>query len=110
MTTNLDNFGTGSLVGATLTASTTSSERKHVWSATLANTHTDNVEVQVWLQPSGTTLTTANRLTLETVPAGGKAHLVRGLANKVLDRSYVLTMTPGVDSVVQYDVSGISQT
>ena len=114
MTTSLQNFVSETRLTTSEQSllTTNTSEKKFIGKCTVTNTSTDNVEVTLWriaTSSTGTTGSGGNWIFRETIPAG-KTVTVDKLQGHVLGTSMKISGLAATTSVINVDVSGVTET
>jgi len=114
MTTTLNNFiSEAQLTTSEVTLiSTGASEKKFIGMATVTNTSASNVEVTLWRILTATTGTTGsggNWTWRKTIPAGVTV-IIDKIMGQVLGGSMKISGLADVESVINIDVSGTTET
>jgi len=113
MTTNLKNFGQGQLAASEVSlVESSSSEKKFMGAIQLFNTSTSNIEVTFWLMAAvdtGTTGSGGNQKYVRTIPAG-TSRAIMDFQGQVIDNSMKFSGKAGTASVINYTISGTTET
>ncbi len=113
MAANLKNFGQGQLTASEVTlVSSSSSEKKFMGAIQIFNTSTSNVEVTFWLMlaaTSGTTGSGGNQKYVRTIPAG-TSRAIMDFQGQVIDNSMKFSGKAGTTAVINYTISGTTET
>ena len=113
MTTSLKNFGQGQLTASEVTlVSSTSSEKKFMGAIQIFNTSTSNIEITFWLMLTATTGTTGvggNQKYVRTIPAG-TSRTIMDFQGQVIDNSMKFSGLASTTAVVNYPISGTTET
>ena len=114
MATTLTNFTseTQLTTSEVIMVQTSSSEKKFLGMATLANTSTNNVEVTVWRLATTTTGTTGsggNFIWRKTIPANSTVRIDK-IMGHVLGNSMKISALADTAGVINVDISGTTET
>lgn len=92
--------------------STTGTEKKFIGMATVTNTSVNNVEVTVWRilsATTGTTVSGGNFIWKKTIPAN-TTERVDKIMGHVLGNNMKISALAGTTSVINFDISGTTET
>ena len=113
MTTSLKNFGQGQLTASEVDlVSSSSSEKKFLGAIQVFNTSASNVEITFWLMLTATTGTTGsggNQKYVRTIPAG-TSRTIMDFQGQVIDNSMKFSGKANTASVINYTISGTTET
>ena len=113
MATNLKNFGQGQLTDSEVAlVSSSSSEKKFLGAIQVFNTGTVETEITFWLMATATTGTTGvsgNQKYVRTIPPK-ISRTIMDFQGQVIDNDMKFSGKTSVDALVNYTISGTTET